>query len=133
MCFVDIIKTDRLRIWPLPGWVRVRVSPSPAPLPLVAAPWSRGGDIPGQGGQARRPPEPTRDGPPLLQGGEPSLTTAPPHVRRRERSVRSTVVRGRNSGSSPQNWPCGPVCVLGGRRLPCMPHYPHLRNKDAVP
>ena len=41
MCFVDIIKTDRLRIWPLPGWVRVRVSPSPAPLPLVAAPWSR--------------------------------------------------------------------------------------------
>lgn len=104
--FVDIIKTDRFRIWPSPGGVGRQAglrpqslrAPQPrAPLPLVAAPWRQAGDIPGQGGQARRPPGPTCDGH-LLQGGEPSLTTAPPQVRRRECSVKSTMVVSQELG-----------------------------------
>lgn len=130
LCFVDIIKTDRLRIWPLPGWGgRLATAPQCAPARHHCPRWQpRGAEEETsqakEGGQARRPARAHTRRPPLLQGGEPSLSTAPPHVRRRERSVRSAVVRVRHSGSSPQNWPCGPVRVLGGTSSPLCASLP---------
>lgn len=119
MCFVDIIKTDRLRIWPLPGWGgRLATAPRCAPA------WHHC--------PRRQPCGAEEETSQAKEAGlTPGLTTAPPPVRRRERS-RGARVRVRNLRKLSQNWPRGPVRVLGRTPSPLCASLPHPRNKDVI-
>lgn len=82
MCFVDIIKTDRLRIWPLPGWGgRLATAPQCAPARHHCPRWQPRGaeEETSQAKEARldAPPEPTRDGHPCFKEGSPASPQRP--------------------------------------------------------